>query len=170
MCIIVSDCASVCLKLIMKYFIWSKLVTKICKSLKRWISLKFTTYYPLIFIILSKKNTESFKNGMVVELAYNDWANAIQKTSMLQEFLGPEYRMFKEPELRTVEEIITKYPEKKEMFQPPELPKKVRKQLLTATESNWGSCQTSQGRCRVEELAEELPPVNSLQEKGQTFN
>ena len=74
--------------------------------------------------------------GMVVELAYNDWANAIQKTSMLQEFLGPEYRMFKEPELRTVEEIITKYPEKKEMFQPPELPKKVRKQLLTATESN----------------------------------
>ena len=51
--------------------------------------------------------------GMVVELAYNDWANAIQKTSMLQEFLGPEYRMFKEPELRTVEEIITKYPEKK---------------------------------------------------------
>ena len=51
--------------------------------------------------------------GMVVELAYNDWANATQKISMLQEFLGPEYRMFKEPELRTVEEIVTKYPEKK---------------------------------------------------------
>jgi len=51
--------------------------------------------------------------GMVVELAYNDWANANQKISMLQEFVGPEYRIFKEPELRTVEEICTKYPEKK---------------------------------------------------------
>merc|ERR550517_871752 len=51
--------------------------------------------------------------GMVVELAYNDWANANQKISMLQEFLGPEYRIFKEPELKTVEEIVSKYPEKK---------------------------------------------------------
>ena len=51
--------------------------------------------------------------GMVVELAYNDWANANQKISMLQEFLGPEYRIFKEPELKTVEDIVTKYPEKK---------------------------------------------------------
>lgn len=52
--------------------------------------------------------------GMVVELAYNDYANAQQKNCMLQEFLGPEYRMFKEPELRTVEEIIAKNPEKKD--------------------------------------------------------
>ena len=51
--------------------------------------------------------------GMVVELAYNDYANAQQKNCMLQEFLGPEYRMFKEPELRTVEEVIAKNPEKK---------------------------------------------------------
>ena len=51
--------------------------------------------------------------GMVVELAYNDYANAQQKNCMLQEFLGPEYRMFKEPELRTVEEVIARNPEKK---------------------------------------------------------
>jgi len=52
--------------------------------------------------------------GFVVELAYNDYANAAQKNSMLQEFMGPEYRLFKEPELRTVSEIIAKHPEKKD--------------------------------------------------------
>jgi len=52
--------------------------------------------------------------GFVVELAYNDYANAAQKNSMLQEFLGPEYRLFKEPECRTVLEIIGKHPEKKD--------------------------------------------------------
>merc|ERR1711911_361952 len=51
--------------------------------------------------------------GVIVELAYNDYANAEQQNVMLQEFLGPEYRMFKEPELKTVEEIIKKNPEKK---------------------------------------------------------
>ena len=52
--------------------------------------------------------------GVIVELAYNDYANAEQQNVMLQEFLGPEYRMFKEPELKTVEEIIKKNPEKKD--------------------------------------------------------
>eukprot|EP00090_Calanus_glacialis_P027679 TRINITY_DN4384_c0_g1_i1.p1 TRINITY_DN4384_c0_g1~~TRINITY_DN4384_c0_g1_i1.p1 ORF type:complete len:639 (-),score=253.64 TRINITY_DN4384_c0_g1_i1:48-1964(-) len=51
--------------------------------------------------------------GVVVELAYNDYANANQRNSMLQEFLGPEYRLFKEPEVRTVEELVAKHPEKK---------------------------------------------------------
>jgi len=51
--------------------------------------------------------------GFVVELAYNDYANAAQKNCMLQEFLGPEYRLFKEPELRTVPELLAKHPEKK---------------------------------------------------------
>jgi hypothetical protein len=31
----------------------------------------------------------------VVELAYNDFSSAQQRNSMLQEFLGPEYRLFK---------------------------------------------------------------------------
>jgi len=52
--------------------------------------------------------------GTVVELAYNDYANAEQRNCMLQEFLGPEYRMFKEPGLKTVEEILAKNPEKKD--------------------------------------------------------
>eukprot|EP00092_Neocalanus_flemingeri_P002616 GFUD01002803.1.p1 GENE.GFUD01002803.1~~GFUD01002803.1.p1 ORF type:complete len:662 (+),score=236.91 GFUD01002803.1:62-1987(+) len=51
--------------------------------------------------------------GVVVELAFNDFANASQRNSMLQEFLGPEFILFKEPEVRTVEELIAKHPEKK---------------------------------------------------------
>ena len=50
--------------------------------------------------------------GTIVELAYNEYANAEQQNVMLQEFLGPEYRMFKEPELKTVNEILAKNPEK----------------------------------------------------------
>jgi hypothetical protein len=33
--------------------------------------------------------------GYVVELAYNDFSSALQRNAMLQEFLGPEYRLFK---------------------------------------------------------------------------
>merc|ERR1719342_727837 len=51
--------------------------------------------------------------GVVVELAYNDWANAAQRNSMLQEFLGPEYSLFKEPDVKTVQELLSKHPEKK---------------------------------------------------------
>lgn len=51
--------------------------------------------------------------GQVVELAYNDYANAEQRNCFLQEFLGPEFRLFKEKEVRTVQELITKHPEKK---------------------------------------------------------
>jgi len=50
----------------------------------------------------------------VVELAYNDYADAATRNSMLQEFLGPEFRLFKEPTVRTVGELIAKHPEKKE--------------------------------------------------------
>jgi len=52
--------------------------------------------------------------GVVVELAYNDYADAGTRNSFLQEFLGPEYRLFKEPEVRTLKELIEKHPEKKE--------------------------------------------------------
>jgi len=51
--------------------------------------------------------------GVVVELAFNDYANAAQRNSMLQEFLGPEYSLFKEPEVKTVQELVIKHPEKK---------------------------------------------------------
>jgi len=51
--------------------------------------------------------------GYVVELAYNDFSSAQQRNSMLQEFLGPEYRLFKEPEIRTVAELLAKHPEKR---------------------------------------------------------
>ncbi len=48
----------------------------------------------------------------VVENFYNDVANAKQRNAMLQEFCGPEFRHFKEPELRTVKQLVEKFPEK----------------------------------------------------------
>ena len=47
-----------------------------------------------------------------VEMFYNEVANALQRNAMLQEFCGPEFRHFKEPELRTVSELIAKHPQK----------------------------------------------------------
>lgn len=51
-------------------------------------------------------------NGLV-ELAYNDYANASQRNRFLQEFFGPEFRHFKEDTARTVLEVLDKFPEKK---------------------------------------------------------
>lgn len=47
-----------------------------------------------------------------VEMYYNEVAPARQRNAMLQEFCGPEFRHFKEPELRTVSELIAKHPQK----------------------------------------------------------
>ena len=52
--------------------------------------------------------------GVVVELVFNDYADAATRNSMLQEFVGPEFRLFKEAEVRTVPELVAKHPEKKE--------------------------------------------------------
>jgi len=48
----------------------------------------------------------------VVEAVYNEYATAVQRRRMVQEFYGPEFRHFKEDELRTAAEVIAKYPEK----------------------------------------------------------
>jgi len=50
--------------------------------------------------------------GNVVEIIYNDVANGPQRNSMLQEFLDNEFLVFKDPELRTVPDIIAKYPDR----------------------------------------------------------
>ena len=51
----------------------------------------------------------------VVELAYNDYANATQRSKMMQEFFGPEFRLFKE-EIHSIEDAFKKYPEKKDLI------------------------------------------------------
>jgi len=49
----------------------------------------------------------------VVETIYTDIANGPQRVCLLQEFLDNQFRIYKEPELRTVKEIIAKYPDRK---------------------------------------------------------
>ena len=48
----------------------------------------------------------------IVESLYNDYANAQQRNHMLQEFCGPEFRAFKEDDVRTVAQLIEKHPTK----------------------------------------------------------
>ena len=52
----------------------------------------------------------------MVETAYNDWANASQRALLSQEFYGPEFKIFKDEGITTLDAAIKKYPEKKEMF------------------------------------------------------
>lgn len=49
----------------------------------------------------------------LVEACYNEYCNAAQRNRFLQEFFGPEFRHFKEPELRTVIQVMMKYPDKR---------------------------------------------------------
>ena len=48
----------------------------------------------------------------VIETCFNDVANAPQRNRFLQEFFGPEFRLWKQEQLRTVLEVVEKHPEK----------------------------------------------------------
>ncbi|KAG0721957.1 Pumilio 3 [Chionoecetes opilio] len=50
----------------------------------------------------------------VVELAYNDYANAKQRSMMVQEFFGPQFRLFHEADIKCVADALKKHPEMKE--------------------------------------------------------
>jgi len=50
--------------------------------------------------------------GSVIEIMYADVATAAQRNGMLQEFLDPQFQCFKDPEIRTVPEILEKYPDR----------------------------------------------------------
>lgn len=52
----------------------------------------------------------------VIEGIYNEYATQAQRNRMLQEFCGPEFRVFKEEDLRTVKQMIEKFPEKKKQI------------------------------------------------------
>jgi pumilio family protein 6 len=68
-----------------------------------------------VFKTFEGKISELMKHKIanaVVENYYNDVANAAQRNRMLQEFCGPEFRHFKEDALRTVAQLLEKFPEK----------------------------------------------------------
>lgn len=51
----------------------------------------------------------------VLELAYNDYANAKQRSHMIQEFYGPRFRHFKE-DISSLEAVLQKYPDLKKQI------------------------------------------------------
>ena len=52
----------------------------------------------------------------VVETAYNDWANAAQRALLAQEFYGPEFKVFKDEGVTTLNQALEKHPAKRDAF------------------------------------------------------
>ncbi|KAK2721895.1 hypothetical protein QYM36_004017, partial [Artemia franciscana] len=52
----------------------------------------------------------------VLETAYNDWANALERAEICQEFYGPEFKIFKEEGIYTLNDAVAKHPDKKVAF------------------------------------------------------
>ncbi|KAK3091659.1 hypothetical protein FSP39_021613 [Pinctada imbricata] len=52
----------------------------------------------------------------VIELAYSDYANAVQRLSLLEEFYGPSFTLFKTPDVKSLDQLLEMQPDKKDMI------------------------------------------------------
>lgn len=50
----------------------------------------------------------------VIELAYGEFATAPQRAAMMQEFFGPAFKYFKEENVKSLSDVLAKFPSKKE--------------------------------------------------------
>eukprot|EP00088_Acartia_fossae_P010996 TRINITY_DN1550_c0_g1_i10.p1 TRINITY_DN1550_c0_g1~~TRINITY_DN1550_c0_g1_i10.p1 ORF type:complete len:679 (-),score=235.53 TRINITY_DN1550_c0_g1_i10:362-2398(-) len=81
----------------------------------------------IIFKEMEGQMAKLMKNktaGFVVETIYNEFASGPQRNCMLQEFLDQEFLHFKDPEMRTVPDILQKYPKRA-----PEIVKELQKNV-----------------------------------------
>lgn len=61
-----------------------------------------------------KKLMKHKQASQILEVAYNEHANNLQRSNLVEEFYGPSFALFKTAEARTLREILTANPEKKE--------------------------------------------------------
>ncbi|XP_052095978.1 pumilio homolog 3-like [Mytilus californianus] len=52
----------------------------------------------------------------LVEFAYNEYANAPQRLSLLEDFYGPSFILFKTPDMRCLDQMLMLQPDKKDMI------------------------------------------------------
>ncbi|XP_071118685.1 pumilio homolog 3-like [Haliotis cracherodii] len=52
----------------------------------------------------------------ILEFAYNEYANAPQRLSMMEEFYGPSFTLFKNHDTKSLEQIMLEQPDKKDMI------------------------------------------------------
>ncbi|XP_041360109.1 pumilio homolog 3-like [Gigantopelta aegis] len=52
----------------------------------------------------------------ILELAYNEYANAAQRLSIMEEFYGPSFTLFKNHATKSLDQILTEQPDKKDMI------------------------------------------------------
>ena len=53
----------------------------------------------------------------IIEAAYNDHANAIQRALLTQEFFGPQYSLFKKKTGGDMASILSAHPDKKKLIE-----------------------------------------------------
>lgn len=61
-----------------------------------------------------KKLVKHKEAASILEIAYNDYANASQRASLIEEFYGPTFALFKTGDSQTLDQILEAHPEKKE--------------------------------------------------------
>ena len=74
-------------------------------------SILITKFYNHVPVLVRHKEAVE-----LVELAYNDYANAQERALLLQEFYGPKFALFKDTGGQCLTDILSAHPEQKEQL------------------------------------------------------
>ncbi len=72
-----------------------------------------------------RKLMQHSEAAAIVETVYNEFANAHQRNSLVQEFYGPQFAMFKDDQGRSLAEILQESPDQK-----PSIVRNMKERLL----------------------------------------
>jgi len=87
-----------------------KIVMKFIRHGTKAQRAKILSYFSGKIVSLTKHNIATH----VIELAYGEFSTAQQRSEMLQEFFGPMFALFKEEDVKSLEDVLKKHPDKKE--------------------------------------------------------
>lgn len=83
------------------------IIGKILKFCRKYRSLVVTSFYGKVRKLIKNKDA-----SVVIEECYSQYANATQRTALMQEFYGPEFSVFKSDEPKTLGQLLTEQPVK----------------------------------------------------------
>ncbi|KAI8854338.1 armadillo-type protein [Chytridium lagenaria] len=81
----------------------------------RFIVSKIMNFLPQFYGKV-KKVMRHRDGSMVLEEAYSQFANATQRTALMEEFYGPEFALFKSNQARSIHDLLAENPEKKPLI------------------------------------------------------
>ncbi|KAL7750059.1 Pumilio y domain member 6 [Sorochytrium milnesiophthora] len=65
------------------------------------------------FMSRIRSHIKHINTSIVIEAIYTEYASSKERTHMVQEFYGPEFRLFKKDEVKSLADLLAKSPEKK---------------------------------------------------------